>query len=155
MSIICPQVVNNWTVCNPNFTIQSALASLWYEHERSFQYFTARLHIWFANSTVGTCKVRKCRMQWKQTALRYSFENITEVWNSMAQEPQKSKFDFQISVKLDPSDNSMIYMQMNLMNRHKYMNMKRPFSDMCKGKRAYGTWHTQNMLESLHFSIML
>ena len=57
----------------------------------------------------------------------------------MTQEPQKSKLDFQVSVKLDPSDNSMIYMQMNLINRHKYMNMKRHFSDMCKGKRAYGT----------------
>jgi len=31
----------------------------------------------------------------------------------MKQEAQKSKLHFQVAVKLDPSYNSMIYMQMN------------------------------------------
>jgi hypothetical protein len=31
----------------------------------------------------------------------------------MKQEAQKSKLNFQVAVKLDPSYNSMIYMQMN------------------------------------------
>lgn len=143
--------MNNWSVCKPNFTIQSARVSLWYEHEKNFQYFTAWLHVWFAHSTVSMCKVRKCRMQVKEIALQYRFENITEAWNSTGQEAQKGKPEFQVSVKLDLSDNYMIYMQMNFMNRHTYTNMKRLFSDMCKGKRAYGTLHIWNILVLLHF----
>ena len=38
----------------------------------------------------------------------------------MRQEAQKSKLDFQVSLKLDPSDYSMIYRQMNLMKRYEY-----------------------------------
>jgi len=119
--------------------------------KKNFQYFTARLHVWFAHGTVSTCTERKCRMQVKVIALQYSFENITEIWNSEGQEIQKGKLDLQVSVKLDPSDNSMIYMQMNFMNRHKYMNMKKLFSDMHKGKRAYGTLHIRKILVLSHF----